>query len=138
MNTQIVIKEMKSLGYPLKVVEKSDFPVSRWTVSEVTERKSTIPRRAWEGYEILKKHTNVKHLWLYEEIERPLVVPWRAIGSVLGTAVLIVGGITLLPFIIVGVGFVLAAMVIDPVLVAELESGECVTLGWWFHSSGKS
>jgi hypothetical protein len=135
MNTQIV-KEMKSLGYPLKVVKKSEFPDEKWTVREVTHWESTIPRKAWEGYEILESHTKVRKLWLYEEIERPLVVPWKALGAVLGTAALVVGGIALLPFVLVGVALV-AAIAIDPVLVAELESGECVTLGWWFHSSTK-
>jgi len=139
MNTQIV--KLKGLSYPLKVVRKTDFPADKWAVREVELSDCTIHPKAREVAEILKSQTHVVRWWLYEEIEQPLIVPWKALGYVLGTATLIIGGIALLPFILVGVAIV-AALAIDPILVCEIYdplTGEttCLRCSWWFHSSGK-
>ena len=120
-----ILAEQKEQGHCWTVVKPSDFDSKKWKLREVDLSDSSLVSQACEeGKRILETSgLYVDRFILAEEIKKPMVIPWRAIGMVVGAIALIFGVIALLPVILVSVALVVLLM-IDPVLIAVVTDGE--------------
>jgi hypothetical protein len=141
-NAVKVINNLRAHGHYVAVVKGSDFDLKKWTLREVELSDSNIHPKAREEANRILKSTSVKRWILAEEIEKPkpqtkpIVIPWKSIGTIAGTFVVAAGLVALAPIVLTALALMLGLMLLDPMLIACIEDVDgreiWVSCGWWF------